>query len=148
MRRKIYVQASLPNLYFRSADGVLSIPGYTFEKVGRDCLTSKRLLNFNRRMHGMTQVGSSTRVDNPFSSRHNLLPFNRHCRRLSSTLGSLTKLSQGHSLKDGSIVLAKIAPVCSSSKPCTSLSIIVHSGFFECTSDARAGSAHVRHVFR
>lgn len=30
MRRK-YAQPSLPNLYFR--DGVLSVPGYTFDKV-------------------------------------------------------------------------------------------------------------------
>ena len=36
MRRK-YAQPALPNLYFR--DGVLSVPGYTFDKVCQPRLT-------------------------------------------------------------------------------------------------------------
>ncbi len=34
MRRKFGLP-TLPNLYFRPADGILSVPGYTFEKVSR-----------------------------------------------------------------------------------------------------------------
>jgi hypothetical protein len=37
MRRKFGV-STVPNLYFREPDGVLSIPGYTFEKVRVDVL--------------------------------------------------------------------------------------------------------------
>lgn len=33
MKRKLNAQPALPNLYFRIADGVLSVPGYTFDKV-------------------------------------------------------------------------------------------------------------------
>ncbi|EIN13359.1 histidine kinase [Punctularia strigosozonata HHB-11173 SS5] len=60
MPRKV-VQAAIPNLYFR--DGILSIPGYTFERA---------------------------------------VPW--------ADTGSMTLLVEGSSLKDGSNVLAKVAP--------------------------------------
>ncbi|KAI0028278.1 histidine kinase [Vararia minispora EC-137] len=59
--RRRYAQTSMPTLYFR--DGILSIPGYAFEKATR-----------------WEDTGSST------------------------------MLCEGNSLKDGSLVLAKIAP--------------------------------------
>ncbi|TFK57700.1 histidine kinase [Heliocybe sulcata] len=68
MRRK-YAQPSLPNLYFR--DGILSVPGYTFEKA---------------------------------------VPW--------ADTGSLTLLAEGNSLKDGSAVLAKIAPAHTNGSMC------------------------------
>jgi len=68
MRRK-YAQPALPTLYFR--DGVLSIPGYTFDRA--------------------------THWDDT---------------------GSMTLLAEGMSLKDGSNVLAKIAPAHSNASMC------------------------------
>ncbi|PPQ67388.1 hypothetical protein CVT25_005967 [Psilocybe cyanescens] len=68
MRKKL-VQPSFPTLYFR--DGVLSIPGYTFEKAVSWQDT-----------------------------------------------GSMTILAEGNSLKDGSNVLAKIAPAQSNGSMC------------------------------
>ncbi|KAF8167825.1 hypothetical protein B0H34DRAFT_645007 [Crassisporium funariophilum] len=68
MRRK-FGQPSFPTLYFR--DGVLSIPGYTFEKA---------------------------------------VPW--------QDTGSMTILAEGNSLKDGSNVLAKIAPAQSNGSMC------------------------------
>ncbi|KZT22094.1 histidine kinase [Neolentinus lepideus HHB14362 ss-1] len=68
MRRK-HAQPSLPNLYFR--DGILSVPGYTFEKA-----------------------------------------------TLWADTGSLTSIAEGNSLKDGSSVLAKIAPAHTNGSMC------------------------------
>ncbi|KAF4623556.1 hypothetical protein D9613_002054 [Agrocybe pediades] len=68
MKKKI-VQPSFPSLYFR--DGILSIPGYTFEKA---------------------------------------IPW--------QDTGSMTILAEGNSLKDGSNVLAKIAPAQSNGSMC------------------------------
>ncbi|KAF8665081.1 hypothetical protein AX16_000549 [Volvariella volvacea WC 439] len=68
MRRK-FGQPTYPTMYFR--DGVLSIPGYTFEKA---------------------QAWQDT--------------------------GSMTLLAEGNSLKDGSNVLAKIAPAQSNGSMC------------------------------
>ncbi|KAF9473185.1 hypothetical protein BDN70DRAFT_997771 [Pholiota conissans] len=67
--RKKFGQPSFPTLYFR--DGILSIPGYTFEKA---------------------------------------LPW--------QDTGSMTILAEGNSLKDGSNVLAKIAPAQSNGSMC------------------------------
>ncbi|KAF8973859.1 dual-domain HisK/Mak2 protein kinase [Flammula alnicola] len=67
--RKKFGQPSFPTLYFR--DGVLSIPGYTFEKAA------------------------------PWQDT-----------------GSMTILAEGNSLKDGSNVLAKIAPAQSNGSMC------------------------------
>ncbi|THH17217.1 hypothetical protein EW146_g3550 [Bondarzewia mesenterica] len=67
--RRRYVPSSLPTLYFR--DGILSIPGYAFEKA---------------------IVWEDT--------------------------GSLTQLAEGSSLKDGSNVLAKIAPAHTNASVC------------------------------
>ncbi|KAG6857622.1 hypothetical protein H0H87_010190 [Tephrocybe sp. NHM501043] len=68
MRRKLG-QPTFPTLYFR--DGILSIPGYTFEQA--------------------------------YSWRDT---------------GSMTLLAEGNSLKDGSSVLAKIAPVATNGSQC------------------------------
>ncbi|KAG6893288.1 hypothetical protein C0992_010581 [Termitomyces sp. T32_za158] len=68
MRRKLG-QPTFPTLYFR--DGILSVPGYTFELA--------------HRWHDT---------------------------------GSLTLLAEGNSLKDGSNVLAKIAPVATNGSQC------------------------------
>ncbi|KAJ7596782.1 dual-domain HisK/Mak2 protein kinase [Mycena floridula] len=71
MRRKLNAQSAQPNLYYRAADGVLSVPGYTFDKA---------------------------------------LPW--------KDTGSMTLLAEGSSLKDGSNVLAKIAPAQSNGSMC------------------------------
>ncbi|EMD41429.1 hypothetical protein CERSUDRAFT_146381 [Gelatoporia subvermispora B] len=68
MRRR-YALPALPNLYFR--EGILSVPGYTFEKA---------------------------------------VPW--------EDTGSMTLLAEGTSLKDGSAVLAKIAPAHSNASIC------------------------------
>ncbi|KAK7468476.1 Chk1 protein kinase [Stygiomarasmius scandens] len=71
MKRKLYGQPTLPTLFYREGDGVLSVPGYTFEKAV-----------------------------------------------LWKDTGSMTRLAEGSSLKDGSSVLAKIAPVHSNGSMC------------------------------
>ncbi|TFY83386.1 hypothetical protein EWM64_g624 [Hericium alpestre] len=67
--RRRYAQPSFPTLYFR--DGILSVPGYAFEKAV-----------------------------------------------LWEDTGSLTQLAEGSSLKDGSNVLAKIAPAHTNASVC------------------------------
>lgn len=52
MRRK-YAHTALPNLWFK--DGVLSVPGYTFEKVSHSVLSQSVLTSIARRFHGRTQ---------------------------------------------------------------------------------------------
>jgi hypothetical protein len=69
MAPRKFIQPSLPTLYFR--DGILSVPGYTFEK---------------------SKAWDDT--------------------------GSMTLLAEGSSLKDGSSVLAKIAPAQSNASVC------------------------------
>lgn len=79
-------QPTFPTLYYK--DGVLSIPGYTFEKV-----PLPRFL---------------------LALRCNLLP---QAVPWHDT-GSLTLLAEGNSLKDGSNILAKIAPAQSNGSMC------------------------------
>ncbi|KAJ6569666.1 dual-domain HisK/Mak2 protein kinase [Mycena capillaripes] len=83
MRRKF---GPLASLYFR--DGVLSVPGYTFEKV-RGALLERAQL-------GLTSL---------------------EARKWQDT-GSMTLLAEGSSLKDESNVLAKIAPTQSNGSMC------------------------------
>ena len=85
MRRK-YAQPALPNLYFR--DGVLSVPGYTFEKVSHPRPDARSL----------------------FLTRAQAVPW--------EDTGSMTQLAEGMSLKDGSSVLAKIASAHSNASMC------------------------------
>ena len=84
MRRKLG-QPTFPTLYFK--DDVLSIPGYTLEKV----------VLFQTTTSGDT---------------HNSQAVPWH------DTGSMTMLAEGSSLKDGSNVLAKIAPAQSNGSMC------------------------------
>jgi hypothetical protein len=84
MRRR-YGQPTFPTLYFK--EGVLSVPGYTFEKASRRSLTTSE-------SDGDVQA----------------VPWH--------DTGSMTDLAEGNSLKDGSNVLAKIAPSHSNGSMC------------------------------
>lgn len=87
MRRK-YAQPALPTLYFR--EGVLSVPGYTFDRVS---------------------------ISLPLSVSHFLMALCSKASQWEDT-GSMTLLAEGISLKDGSNVLAKIAPAHSNASMC------------------------------
>lgn len=87
MRRK-YAQPALPTLYFK--DGILSVPGYTFEKV--------RALQ-----SPIESSQKSTRVV------PRVLPLSLQAVPWEDT-GSMTLLAEGTNLQDGTSVLAKIVP--------------------------------------
>lgn len=84
MRRKL-AQHTFPTLYFR--DGVLSVPGYTFDKA------SWKFSNLHCYKQGEQAV--------PWQDT-----------------GSMTILAEGNSLKDGSNIIAKIAPAQSNGSMC------------------------------
>ncbi len=86
MRRK-YAQPALPTLYFK--DGILSVPGYTFEKV-------RALLS------PMEPSQESTPPFSVFFCPLQAVPW--------EDTGSMTLLAEGTNLQDGTSVLAKIVP--------------------------------------
>lgn len=89
MRRK-YAQLALPTLYFR--DGILSVPGYTFEKVSTAVLPRvPRAELLILRCMSVYSVHANQAV--PWEDT-----------------GSMTLLSEGTNLQDGTSVLAKIVP--------------------------------------
>lgn len=86
MRRK-YAQPALPTLYFK--DGILSVPGYTFEKV--------------RALQSPIEPSQgSMRSFSVFFRTLQAVPW--------EDTGSMTLLAEGTNLQDGTSVLAKIVP--------------------------------------
>lgn len=86
MRRK-YAQPALPTLYFK--DGILSVPGYTFEKVRAP-------------QSPIEHSQGPTRSFSVFFRSLQAVPW--------EDTGSMTLLAEGTNLQDGTSVLAKIVP--------------------------------------
>ena len=91
MRTK-YARPPLPTLFFR--EGVLSVPGYYFDKV---------------------RLFLALPVPIIYSSRYSSIFLQATAWE---DTGSMTLLSEGTSLKDGTNVLAKIAPAHSNASMC------------------------------